>query len=109
VVQRLMAIVRRRQVKVRFLLLDKGFFSVEVISYLKRAKVGFIIPAMVRGRKPKGRKKAIGLRAIRKKKNGYYKHTLTGKVGKKPRSTRVTICVASKYYTEKKGCRLVST
>jgi hypothetical protein len=103
VVQRLLAIVRRRQVKVRFLLLDKGFFSVEVILYLKRAKVGFIIPAMVRGRKPKGRKKAIGLRAIRKKKNGYYKHTLTGKVSEKQRSTRVTICVASKYYTEKKS------
>jgi len=105
VVQRLMAIVRRRQVKVRFLLLDKGFFSVEVISYLKRAQVGFIIPAMVRGRKPKGRKKAIGLRVIRKKKNGYYKHTLTGKVGEKQRSTRVTICVASKYYTEKKSSK----
>jgi hypothetical protein len=38
VVQRLMAIVRRRQVKVRFLLLDKGFFSVEVISYLSFRK-----------------------------------------------------------------------
>jgi DDE family transposase len=103
VVQRLLVIVRLRQVKVRYLLLDKGFFSVEVISYLKRAKVGFIIPAMVRGRKPKRRKKATGLRAIRKKKNGYYKHTLTGKVGKKPRSTRVTICVSSKYYTVKKS------
>jgi len=103
VVQRLMAIVRRRQVKVRFLLLDKGFFSVEVISYLKRAKVGFIIPAMVRGRKPTGNKKAAGLRAIRKKKNGYYRHTLTGTVGDKQRSTRVTICVASKYYTHKKS------
>jgi hypothetical protein len=102
VVQRLLAIVRSRQVKVRFLLLDKGFFSVEVISYLKRAKVGFIIPAMVRGRKPKGRKKASGLRAIRKKKNGYYKHTLKGKIDGKDRTTRVTICVASKRYTHKK-------
>jgi len=102
VVQRLLKIVRSRGVKIRFLLLDKGFFSVEVISYLKRAGVGFIIPAMVRGRKPKGRKKAAGLRAIRKKKNGYYRHTLTGKVGGKPRSTRVTICVASKRYTHKK-------
>ena len=103
VVQRLMAIVRRRQVKVRFLLLDKGFFSVEVISYLKRAKVGFIIPAMVRGRKPKGAKPATGLRAIRKKKNGYYRHTLTGAVGDQQRSTRVTICVASKCYTHNKS------
>ncbi len=108
VVQRLLKIVRSRGVKIRFLLLDKGpcytltRFSVEVITYLKRAGVGFIIPAMVRGRKPKGRKKATGLRAIRKKKNGYYRHTLTGKVGGKPRSTRVTICVASKRYTHKK-------
>ncbi len=102
VVQRLLAIVRRRGVKIRFLLLDKGFFSVEVISYLKRADVGFIIPAMVRGREPKGRKKAAGLRALKKKNNGYYRHTLTGKVNKKPRSTRVTICVASKSYTHKK-------
>jgi len=102
VVQRLLAIVRRRGVKVRFLLLDKGFFSVEVISYLKRTGVGFIIPAMARGRKPKGRKKAIGLRALRKKNNGYYRHTLTGKVQGHTRSTRVTICVASKSYTHKK-------
>jgi IS4 transposase len=103
VVQRLLAIVRRRKVKVRYLLLDKGFFSVEVISYLKLAKVGFIIPAMVRGRKPKPGKKATGLRAIRRKKNGYYKHSLTGKVGGKQRSSRVNICVASKNYMHKKS------
>lgn len=102
VVQRLLKIIRGLGVKVQHLLLDKGFFSVEVIAYLKRADVGFIIPAMVRGRKPKGRKQATGLRAIRQKKNGYYSHTLTGKVGGEPRSTRVTICVASKSYEHKK-------
>jgi hypothetical protein len=102
VVQRLLEIIRRRGVKVRLLLLDKGFFSVEVISYLKRTRLGFIIPAMARGRKPKGRKKATGLRALAKKNNGYYPHTLTGKVGDKSRSARVTICVASKSYTHKK-------
>jgi len=102
VVQQLLKIVRSRGVKIRYLLLDKGFFSVEVITYLKRAGVGFIIPAMARGRKPQRRTKATGLRALRKKKNGYYRHTLTGKVGGKPRSSRVTICVASKSYTHKK-------
>ena len=102
VVQRLLKIVRSRGVKIRFLLLDKGFFSVEVITYLKRAQLGFIIPAMARGRKPKGRKRATGLRAIRKKKNGYYRHTLTGKVSGKQHTTRVTICVASKSYKHKK-------
>ncbi len=102
VVQRLLKIVRSRGVKIRFLLLDKGFFSVEVITYLKRAQLGFIIPAMARGRKPKGRKRATGLRAIRKKKNGYYRHTLTGKVSGKQHTARVTICVASKSYKHKK-------
>jgi hypothetical protein len=105
VVERLLTIVRRRQVKIRFLLLDKGFFSVEVISYLKRAGLGFIIPAVVRGRKPKDRKKVTGLRALRKKNNGYYRHTLTGKVQGKDRNTEVTICIASKSYTHKKTGR----
>jgi len=89
-------------VKIRYILLDKGFFSVEVISYLKRAGIGFIIPAMVRGRKPKGRKKATGLRALRRKNHGYYRHTLTGKAKGKPCSSGVTICVASKSYTQEK-------
>jgi putative transposase len=102
VVQKLLKIIRSRGVKVRFLLLDKAFFNVEMISYLKRAGHGFIIPAMVRGRKPKGRKQATGLRAIQKKKNGYYCHTQRGKIDGKDRSTKVTICVASKRYTHKK-------
>jgi IS4 transposase len=54
-------------------------------------------------RKTKCRKKATGLRALRNKKNGFYQHTLTGKVGKKRRSIHVTICVASKYFKEKKS------
>ena len=102
VVQRLLAIVRRRGVKIRYLLLDKGFFSVEVISALKRAGVGFIIPAMVRGRKPKGRKKDTGWRSLRRKNHGYYRYTLTRKVQGKQHSSRVTICVASKGYTQEK-------
>lgn len=102
VVQRLLAVVRRRDLKIKFLLLDKGFFSVEMISYLKRAGHGFVIPAVPRGRKPKGRKKATGLRALLKQNNGYYVHTLTSNTGGKRRSTTVTICVASKTYRHKK-------
>ncbi len=105
VVQRLLAIVRRRGVKVRFLLLDKGFFSVAVIQYLHRAQYGFIIPAFVRGRKPSDPKTpSRGLRALLKKKNGYYRETLTSPKTKekKKTSTRVTICVSSKNYTHKK-------
>jgi putative transposase len=104
VLQRLLAIVHRRGVKIRFLLLDKGFFSVEVIKYLRRAGHGFIIPAVVRGRKPKAPKTPHGLRALLKKKNGYYRETITSGQTKEKKKTSVTvsICVASKYYTHEK-------
>jgi len=102
VVQRLVRIVRRRNVKIRFLLLDKGFFSVDVISYLRRAGYGFIIPAVTRGPKPKPPKPLTGLRALKKQNNGFYPHTLTSNLGGKRRSIRVTICVASKGFIDKK-------
>jgi putative transposase len=106
VVQRLLAILRQRGLKVKFLLLDKGFFSVGVLSYLKRAGYGFVVPACVRGRKPKDSKPVTGLRALLKKPSGYYRHTLTGKVQGKPRTIRLTICVAHKNYLyEKTGKR----
>lgn len=103
VVQRLLVIVRRRQVRIKYLLLDKGFFSVDVISYLKRARHGFIVPAVPRGRKPKKRKKATGLRALLRKQNGYYPHTMSRDSGGKRRSTAVTICVSSKGFLHKKS------
>ena len=102
VVQRLLGIVRRRGLKIKFVLLDKGFFSVAVISYLKRARYGFIIPAACRGRKPKPPKKPTGVRRLLTKKDGYYSHLLSSNVGGKRRSTRVTICVASKEYLHRK-------
>ena len=75
----------------------------DVIRYLRRAGRGFIIPAAARGRKPKNPRAPLrGLRALAKKKNGYYQETLTSgqtKVKKKT-SVTITICVASKDYLE---------
>ncbi|NLX94590.1 MAG: ISH3 family transposase [Rhodopirellula sp.] len=102
VVQKLVRIVRRRNVKIKFLLLDKGFFSVDVISYLRRVGYSFVIPAVARGRKPKPPKPLTGLRALKKQNNGYYQHTLTSTTGGTRHSIRVTICVASKGYIDKK-------
>lgn len=103
VVQRLLAIVRKRKIKVRFLLLDKGFFSVAVISYLKRAQQKFLIPVVIRGRKPKGKKPPTGLRALLQKRDGRYRHTLTGQrvKGKSP-TTDISVCVTTKSYTYEK-------
>ena len=106
VVQRLLRIVRRRDATIRCFLLDNGFFTVSVMSYLKRAGHGFIIPAILRGRKKSDRNApASGLHALLKKKNGHYRRTLTGKEEKKKISTKVTICVSSKDYVEKKTRR----
>lgn len=105
IVRRLVAVVRKRSVPIKYLLLDKGFFSVEMISYLKRAGYGFIIPAVPRGRKPKPGKKHTGLRALLRKNHGYYQQTLVSSASGQRRTTKVTICVASKSYRYKKTDR----
>ena len=47
VVRQLVGLIRRRGIKIRYLLLDKGFYSVSVLSYLKRAKLGYIVPILL--------------------------------------------------------------
>jgi len=110
VVQRLLAIVRRRGIKVRYLLLDKGFYSAEVVQYLRRADCPFIIPVIVRGRKPKtGKIQPGSLRDLRRRKSGYYPFTLESKPTKKQKEEKgkkfirvnITICVASKSWEDK--------
>lgn len=81
----------------------RGFSSVKVLSYLKRAGHGFIVIAVVRGRKPQRGKNATGLRALQKKINRYYRHRLQGEVDGKPRSPEVTVCVAGKRYGQTKS------
>ncbi len=58
---------------------------------------------MPRGRKPKRGKRATGLRALLKKNHGYYAHTMTSNTGGKRRSTKITVCVASKSYQHQKS------
>lgn len=104
VVQRLLEIVRRRGVTIRYLLLDKGFFSVSVMTHLKRAGYGFIIPVVLRGAKKADPKAPpTGMRAVSRKKNGFYRRKIQGRdATKKTLSTEVTICVASKDYVNEK-------
>jgi putative transposase len=102
VLKRLVRLVRKQGVKIKYLLLDKEFCSVNVIQYLKRARYGFIIAAPVRGRKKKGNQPATGMRALRKEKNGYYFHTFTREEKGKTKRVTVKICVAGKSYRHKK-------
>jgi hypothetical protein len=52
VLRRLVRQVRQAGIPIRFLLLDRGFYNVEVVRYLKRARVPFLMPAVHRGRTP---------------------------------------------------------
>jgi putative transposase len=90
ILQRLLALVRKTCVRPGLLLLDRGFYSIDVIRYLQQARVPFLMPAVARGRKPKEGEPLTGIRAFQKwKTSGWDKHTL---VSGKQKAT-VSICV----------------
>ena len=43
------------------LLLDRAFFNVAVIAFLQEEKLPFLMPVMIRGRRPKKGTKPTGL------------------------------------------------
>nr|WP_052334738.1 transposase [Singulisphaera acidiphila] len=53
VVRELLRQVRAAGIKVRFTVLDRGFYSVEVIRYLQQARTPFLMPVVGRGRSVK--------------------------------------------------------
>jgi len=104
VVEQMVKLIRQRGIKIRYLLLDKGFYSVSVLSYLQNANLGYIVPILLRGRKKKDKKAPpTGMRALLRKKNGYYRETITGKDGEKKKAQlTINVCVASKDYLHEK-------
>src|SRR5262245_43786584 len=52
VLRRLLAWVRGLGIRPTLLLLDRGFYSVDVVRYLQAARVPFLMPMVLRGRKP---------------------------------------------------------
>jgi Transposase DDE domain len=96
VVQRLRKQALSVGVKPRLLLLDRGFYSVDVIRYLQAARYPFLMPAVVRGRKPDHPRGPSGTRVFAlMKRGGWFAHTVTSGTG---RTARVAICVACRNY-----------
>jgi len=90
VVQRLLAQARRAGIRPGLLLLDRGFYGVEVIRYLQAARVPFLMPALARGRPRKDGKPAQGIRAFQKwKRSGWSQHTLVA--GKKKATVSIGV------------------
>lgn len=94
VLRRLLARIREIGLKIRCLLLDRGFFSVAVMSLLQEEKLPFLMPVKLSGRRPKKGRKTTGLRAIRRQSAGWYSHTMQS--GKQ--EVTFSVCVGYRRY-----------
>jgi putative transposase len=96
VVQRLLKQARSVGVRPRLLLLDRGFYSVDVIRHLQAARYPFLMPVVIRGRKADHPQGPGGTRVFAVlKRSGWFEYTVTS--GTK-RAANVSICVSCRNY-----------
>ena len=76
--KRLLHLVRQAGIRPGLLLLDRGFYSVELIRYLYRARYPFILPVVRRGRGVDDPRGPSGTQLFAEiKRSGWYTYTLT--------------------------------
>ena len=96
VLQRLLKQARSVGVKARLVLLDRGFYSVDVIRYLQTARQPFLMPVVIRGLKANDPRGPSGTRVFAAmKRSGWFQYTVTS--GSK-RTATVSICVSCRNY-----------
>jgi putative transposase len=84
VLKRLLREAARAGVRPRYLLLDRGFCSVDVIRYLQAAHYGWLMPLVLRGRKADHPKGVSGSRVFQLwKRSGWGRYTMTNAKGRK--------------------------
>jgi Transposase DDE domain len=99
VVQRLLKQTRSVGIAVRLVLLDRGFYSVDVIRYMQAARYPFLMPVVIRGLKPDHPRGPSGTRVFAAmKRSDWFEYTLTSST---KRTAKVTICVACRNYRGK--------
>lgn len=98
VLARLIERIRELGLKIKYLLLDRAFFNIAVISWLKSERLKFLMPVVIRGRRPKPGRKATGLRWILRQKAGWYSHTLKHTT----QEISVSICVGYRTHKNRK-------
>lgn len=101
VLVRLLDQVAGAGVTVRVVLLDKAFFSIAVMRLLRSRDLPFVIPAVIRGRKPRIGVRAVGLRALRNRGAGRYRYAHEDR----GTSVRVNVVVTHKSYRHKRTGR----
>jgi putative transposase len=96
VLQRLLKQARSVGVKPRLRLLDRGFYSVDVLRYLQAARYPFLMPVVIRGRKGDDPRGPSGTRVFAvMKRSGRFAYTVHS--GTK-RTATVSICVSCRNY-----------
>lgn len=102
VLQRLLRLVRRRGVKVHLLLLDRGFFSAEVVRYLQASRTPFLMPLRASGRRPRQERKVRtdARRFFQHKRSGWTRHTWRSTKGQQ---ATVQVCVYCRNDAGRKG------
>jgi DDE family transposase len=105
VLERLWAQVTPFKIACKMALLDRYFFTVPVLKWLKNHNLPFIIPVVMRGRKPKPGQKAKGLRGCRNRKAG--SHSYTHCAGKESVDFRLVVTYKSfrHHGTKKRGTK----
>lgn len=98
VLGRLLAQIRKIGLKIQRVLLDRAFFNVSVVEFLQTEQIPFLMPVVFRGRPPKKKRKATGLRWIKRQSAGWYSHTL--KNGKQ--QATLSVCVAYRTHRKRK-------
>ncbi|HUP80376.1 MAG TPA: transposase [Pirellula sp.] len=98
VLKRLLTRIREIGVKIKYLLLDRAFFNVPVTEFLKQEELPFLMPVVIRGRRPQKGRPKTGLHWIKRQRAGWYLHTL--KNGK--RQVPVPVCVAYRTHRNRK-------
>jgi hypothetical protein len=103
VIRRLLQQAAKASVRPRYLLLDRGFCSVAVIRYLQAARRPFLMPLVLRGRKPDHPKGPSGARVFGTyKRSAWSRYTLTNAQGQK---ATVAVCVKCRNLRGERGRR----
>lgn len=101
--RRLVTRIRELGLKIRRVFLDRAFFNVPVVEFLQQEHLPFLMPVMFRGRKPKKRRPATGLRWIKQQAAGWYRHTMKNK----KREVAVSVCVGYRTHKNRKDGKRV--
>ena len=103
VLRRLVVRIREIGLKIKRMLLDRAFFNVPVVEFLQAENLPFLMPVMFRGRRPKNRRKATGLRWIKQQSAGWYSHTMKNR----KKQVTISVCVGYRRHRNRKDGKQV--